>query len=311
MAAENRTGVYERAVRGMRRLAGLAAESGEGDVVRDALVCELRSVLDLESVTVVSCDEGAAARDAVALAEAAESKGGKPRAFELAGDRRRSLVLELCSPARTQEAVILLAREPHGLGADEVAAAGALVDVAAVVLGLLSAQHEAATDELTGCLNRRAVLARLDEEIARSQRTRAPVSCLMLDLDNLKQINDTFGHLEGDRVLREVGASLRVGLRAYDVVARYGGDEFLVLLPAAEEHAAIQAGTRMAAAVARIRFPRNTRTRLPVSVTFGAAISRAGDLPDTLLERADQALLNAKRRAPESRPSSQETQTDT
>ena len=101
--------------------------------------------------------------------EAAEIQGSKPRAFELAGDRPRSLVLELRSPARTQEAVILLAREPHGLGADEVAAAGALVDVTAVVLGLLSAQHEAATDELTGCLNRRAVLARLDQEIARSR----------------------------------------------------------------------------------------------------------------------------------------------
>ena len=63
MEAENRTGVYERAVRGMRRLAGLAADSGEGEVVRDALVCELRAVLDLESVTVVSSDEGAAARD--------------------------------------------------------------------------------------------------------------------------------------------------------------------------------------------------------------------------------------------------------
>ena len=311
MSAENRTGVYERAVRGMRRLAGLAADNGEGDVVRDTLVCELLAVLDLDSVTIVSCDEAAAPRDAVALAEAAETEGGKPGAFELAGDRRPSLVLELCSPARTQEAVMRLAREPHGLGPDEVAAAGALVDVAALVLGLLSAQHEAATDELTGCLNRRAVLGRLDEEFSRSQRNRSPISCLMLDIDNLKQINDTFGHLEGDRVLREVGASLRGGLRAYDLVARYGGDEFLVLLPAAEEHAAIQAGTRMTAAVARSGSPDNTRTRLPVSVTFGAATSRPSDLPDTLLERADQALLNAKRRTHDSRPPSQKTQTDT
>ena len=164
------------------------------------------------------------------------------------------------------------------------------------MLGLRGARHEAATDELTGCLNRRPALARLREEIARAQRGHSPVSCLMLDIDNLKRINDTFGHLEGDRVLREAGASIRGQLRAYDLAARYGGDEFLVLLPAIEEHAAVQAGTRMAAAVARVRSPANATAQMPVSVTFGAATSRPGDLPDTLLERADQALLNAKRR---------------
>ena len=285
------TGVYERAVIGVRRLVALVAESDEGEVIRDALVGELRGVLELESVTVVRCGQGEAARDAGALTEAAE--------FEEAhrgGDRGRSVVLELGSPGRTQEAVILVAREPHGLGADELAAAAALVDVAALVLGLVGARHEAATDELTGCLNRRAALARLGEEIARAQRTRSPVSCLMLDIDNLKRINDTFGHLEGDRVLREAGASLRGQLRAYDLAARYGGDEFLVLLPAVGEHAAAQAATRMRTAVARISSPADANAQIPVSVTFGAATSRPGDVPNTLLQRADQALLNAKRR---------------
>jgi diguanylate cyclase (GGDEF)-like protein len=290
MNTESMTGVFERAVRGVRRLVALVAESDEGEVIRDALVRELRDVLDLESVTVVRCDQGEAARDARALTEAAE--------FEEAhrgGDRGRSLVLELGSPGQTQEAVILVAREPHGLRPDELAAATALVDVAAVVLGLLGARHEAATDELTGCLNRRAALARLGEEVARAQRTRSPVSCLMLDIDNLKRINDTFGHLEGDQVLRAAGASLRGQLRAYDVAARYGGDEFLVLLPAVGEHAAVQVGTRMTAAVARISSPTDANAQFPVSVTFGAATSRPGDVPNTLLQRADQALLNAKR----------------
>jgi len=302
MEAENRTGVYELAVGGVRRLARLAAESDEGDVVRDALVRELRVVLDLESVSVVRCDQGAAARHTETLPEAAEAGGGGAR------DRGRRLVLELRSSARAREAVILRAREARGLGADEVTAAGALVDVAAVVLGLLGARHEAATDELTGCLNRRAALARLGEELARAHRTRSPVSCLMLDIDSLKQVNDTFGHLEGDRVLREAGASLRGQLRAYDVAARYGGDEFVVVLPATEERTAVQAGKRMTAAVARIGFPANATAPTSVGVTFGAATSRPGDLPAALLQRADQALLNAKRRTPKSRPPSGESQ---
>ncbi len=304
MEAENRVGVYELAVRGVRRLAGLAEASDEGGVVRDALVRELRVVLDLESVTVVTCDQGATAHHTEALPEAAEVEGKRAR------DRERRLVLKLRPSARAREAVILLARVARRLGADEVTAAGALVDVAAVVLGLLGARHEAATDELTGCLNRRAALARLGEELARAQRTRSPVSCLMLDIDSLKQINDTFGHLEGDRVLREAGASLRGELRVYDVAARYGGDEIVVVLPATEERTALQAGKRMTAAVARIRFPANGAAPRSVGVTFGAATCRPGDLPATLLQRADQALLNAKRRTPKSRPPSGEPKTD-
>ncbi len=304
MGAENRTGVFELAVGGVRRLAGLAAETDDGAVVRDALVRELRIALELESVTVVTCDQGTAARHAEALPESTEVEGERAR------DRERRLVLKLRPPARAREAVIMLAREARRLGTDEVTAAGALVDVAAVVLGLLGARHDAATDELTGCVNRRAALARLDEEIARAHRTHSPVSCLMLDIDNLKQINDTFGHLEGDRVLREAGASLRGELRVYDVAARYGGDEFVVVLPATEERTAVQAGKRMTAAIARISFPANATAATSVGVTFGAATSRSGDLPTTLLQRADQALLNAKRRTPRSRPPSGEPKAD-
>jgi diguanylate cyclase (GGDEF)-like protein len=289
-------GLYERAVRGIRRVAALSAEGGEGDAIRDALVRELRVLLDLEGLSVVTREESQPSRHAETLSATTDHQWGRLR-----GDQELSVVLELRSPALGQQAVILLADEPRELGADEVAAAAALVDVAALALGLRGAQHQAATDELTGCLNRRPALARLREEIARAQRGHSSVSCLMLDIDNLKQINDTFEHLEGDRVLREAGASIRGQLRAYDLASRYGGDEFLVVLPATEQRPALGAGTRMAAAVARVRSPANATTQMPVSVTFGAATSRPGDLPDTLLERADQALLDAKHRARASR----------
>ena len=299
MNADSNTAVYERAARGVRRLTQLPDHSDDEDLVRDELVRELAVVLELERVTVVRDRGGTPARAGPMPAEAPEPEPGDGAG----AGAWQELVLELRSSRPIPERVVLVARAHRPLGADEAVAAAALVEVAGVVLALLDARHQAATDELTGCLSRRAGLTRLAEELARSSRTRSPVSCVMLDVDNLKQINDTFGHIEGDRILRQTGASLRGQLRGYDLAARYGGDEFLVVLPAADLHAANYAAARMSTEIARINPPANAAARMPVSVTFGVATSRPDEQPDTLLRRADRALLGAKRATSRGGPS--------
>jgi diguanylate cyclase (GGDEF)-like protein len=268
--------MHRRAVAGIRRLLALA-EAPDPDVVGDALLSELTTVLTLDSVTLVPSGQA------------------EPRIIDLRRTPGRSITLEYSSRGG-YETVELAANQHPGLDRDELEIATAIVQAAAVVLRLVRAQRDAATDELTGCLNRRAMLERLEEETARSQREHAPLAALMLDVDNLKQINDTFGHVEGDRVLRELGEKLRAQLRRYDVAARYGGDEFLILLPRITEPAATLAGIRLKAATAAITCPATGRAPAPISVTFGAAGSCPGDTPRALLERADRALLHAKNR---------------
>jgi len=151
----------------------------------------------------------------------------------------------------------------------------------------------ARTDDLTGALNRRAVLARLAEEARRQDRYGGDLSILMLDLDHFKRINDTYGHLAGDEALTHVGATLAEALRATDALGRYGGEEFLVLMPGTD-----LAGARRLAE--RVRWSLSSapltlageRVRLTCSVGVAAASGRCA--PDALLAAADRALYQAK-----------------
>lgn len=110
----------------------------------------------------------------------------------------------------------------------------------------------ARTDGLTGCVTQTALYAVLEEELQRCARQQLPLSVLLLDLDDFKAVNDTFGHLAGDRVLRAVGQALRTTVRPYDLVARYGGDEFVVLAPGTALPAAGELAERLQTALAGI-----------------------------------------------------------
>ena len=150
----------------------------------------------------------------------------------------------------------------------------------------------ARTDSLTGCLNRRAVLSRLDEEIQRADRGGSPLVVGMIDVDHFKEINDTYGHMAGDQVLREVVARCLDALRPYDVFGRLGGDEFLVVISAAGEEEARSAFGRIHAAATDKPIAMNAE-QISMKVSIGGVL-RSAESATALIGLADQALYEAK-----------------
>jgi diguanylate cyclase (GGDEF)-like protein/PAS domain S-box-containing protein/putative nucleotidyltransferase with HDIG domain len=150
----------------------------------------------------------------------------------------------------------------------------------------------ATRDPLTGCLNRRSFFERFEREWQGSIRYGHPLSCIMVDIDHFKSINDEFGHSAGDLVLRKVAATLHQVARDTDVVCRYGGEEFCVLLPNIDVASAKLAGERLRAAIEAIDFEQRT-----ITASFGiSAISLGAKDMQELLDQADKCLYVAKRR---------------
>jgi diguanylate cyclase (GGDEF)-like protein len=158
------------------------------------------------------------------------------------------------------------------------------------------------TDVLTGWHNRRYLQSRLFEELARCRRERTPLTCLMIDVDHFKSVNDRFGHLAGDEVLRQLARCISDEVRGSDVSARYGGEEFVVLLPGTGVAAGFLLAERIRAAVAAEPFELpGGAPRLPVTVSIGVAehSPAPGELDlkvvgERLLAFADAALYEAK-----------------
>lgn len=147
-------------------------------------------------------------------------------------------------------------------------------------------------DGLTGLLNHRVILERLEQELARAQREHLPLTLIIIDLDLFKQINDTYGHLCGDLVLKEVGATLQYSVRSYDCIGRYGGEEFLLILPNSDLFAARQRAEQIRQSIASTTMHDGTRT-LQITASFGVVSGIAPDA-QTMIRMADDALYRAK-----------------
>ena len=154
---------------------------------------------------------------------------------------------------------------------------------------------QAAHDALTGIWNRAAILEAMYKEMARAVREKKPIGIIMADIDFFKLVNDNHGHLAGDNVLRETAMRMKAALRPYDAIGRYGGEEFLVVMPDCNEADVYKVAERIRTAVsgAAMAIPEGAIT---VTVSLGAiAITDPKDVePEVFLQKADEALYKAK-----------------
>ncbi len=316
----------ERLLGGLRRLTALADAATDAEAIFRSLAGELLAVPGGEEVHVHHLATAAREDDLVAvyvfggegrlsyLQPRAERPpgvnwvAGTGRSFlAIAGEELEAtvprltatgamscaLLLPLSERGHVEAVVVLVRRLGERFVPGAVEMAGAIVQQAGTALALVRARAEAGTDPVSGCMNHRAMRRRLDEEIDRATRTGGQLSCLLLDLDNFKLVNDRQGHQAGDALLRAVVHALVGEFRAFDRVARYGGDEFVVILPnAGLDSAAVAAGR----ALDRLQaIAADDGVGPGVSASIGVAQWQPSMSTDELLEACDAALLRAKR----------------
>ena len=160
---------------------------------------------------------------------------------------------------------------------------------------VLAQAHEIKnTDVLTYLPNRRKIIVDLQEEVIRSTRYGVPLSISLVDIDHFKQINDTYGHLIGDDVLRNLAARLSGQIRSPDTLGRYGGEEFLIVLPNSESKAAVEQASRLCQYIRAMQVESNDHS-LSITISIGIAQYRHGlENWEQFLHRADMALYKAK-----------------
>lgn len=155
----------------------------------------------------------------------------------------------------------------------------------------------AATDPLTGCLNRRAFMEKLDREVGRAVRNNTGLSLIMTDIDRFKKVNDRYGHVAGDRVLKQFVRQMEEMIRPYDFVGRYGGEEFILCLPESSIKEGRDIAERMRIQIEKVPM-QISKNRPPIHITSSFGISSfssdCGDDIDVMIQKADNALYQAK-----------------
>ena len=154
-------------------------------------------------------------------------------------------------------------------------------------------QHQATTDGLTGLANHKTFYEILEKELWRSRRYGGQISLIMIDVDNLKKINDSYGHRAGDKVIREISRKIKECIRQIDTAARYGGDEFAVILPNTSLADAIIVAERMVEAVAHSPAIWK-KDQIPLSISVGLGQYDADSNPEDITSGSDRALYKAK-----------------
>ncbi|MCA9069584.1 MAG: diguanylate cyclase [Planctomycetaceae bacterium] len=218
--------------------------------------------------------------------------------------------------AKTPLSALLTARLPPSAGSAMVA--GKTEDVQHIyhkqrLIGVVSnddillswdlvgpALSTAATDPLTGLANRMTYDRRIGEEWERAKRLNQSIAVIMCDIDQFKPLNDTYGHPFGDQVIRQIASTLETSLRSYDLVSRYGGDEFICLMVGLRPNEIQIPLLRIQSRFQALRFQANG-SPVRVSASLGAAISHVGfreSTPQDLIEKADRCLYRAKAKAP-------------
>jgi diguanylate cyclase (GGDEF)-like protein len=210
------------------------------------------------------------------------------------------IVIPLLSNARSI-AVLSVADPAEGdyFTREDLLALKRVVPVATLALARLGTVREmealgaaAQIDPVTRLANRQYLIGRLEAELERAQRLQQPLAMMLVDVDDFKRVNDTWGHLEGDHLLREIGALLTDNVRLFDVCTRYGGEEFAVLMPGAYESVARLVAERVRRAVADAF--RGASSGPKITLSAGVTLFQSGDTPERLIGRADAALLSAK-----------------